>query len=236
MVLGIDTSGGVCSVAIINESKLICEFSINHKKTHSAMLIPMLQSMMEKSDIDIADVSLVAVACGPGSFTGLRIGAATAKGISLSLNIPIVGVPTLDALSYNLRNCKGLICPIMDARRNEVYTAVYDYGVKGIETIDSPIVEPSALPISDLLKKISSLVTTDSKVIFLGDGVPVYSETIKEKADFPFDFAADNVSLQRASSVALLGEKMAKEKAGSSDSLKLMYLRRPQAERERLGL
>lgn len=233
MVIGIDTSGGVCSVAAVSDSILICEFSINHKKTHSAMLIPMLDEMLKKAELLLSDASIFAVASGPGSFTGLRIGAATAKGLSLAMDKPIVGVPTLMALSYNLSASENIVCPIMDARRNQVYTAAYDYHNDGIDTIDSPVIPPVAISIDELLELLSE---KGRPVTFLGDGVKVYREVI-EKSSIKYDFAPANLMLQRASSVAILGEIISKRGgAGSSDSLKLEYLRRPQAERERLGL
>lgn len=234
MVIGIDTSGGVCSVAAVSDSNLICEFSINHKKTHSAMLIPMLDEMLNKAELSLEDASLFAVASGPGSFTGLRIGAASAKGLSFALDRPIVGVPTLMALSFNLSHVDGVICPIMDARRNQIYTAAYSYEKDGIDTINNPLVSPDAIAIDDLLKKLKSI---GERVTFLGDGVPVYRDLIESKAEFDYRFAPTNLMLQRASSVAILGELLAQDgKSGPSDSLRLEYLRRPQAERERLGL
>lgn len=232
MVIGIDTSGGVCSVAVCSEGALISEFSVNHKKTHSAMLVPMLDEMLKKADISLEETLLFAVAAGPGSFTGLRIGAACAKGLALALNKPLVGVSTLDALSYNLVSSEDIVCPIMDARRSEVYTAAYSYKDKGIETIISPLIEPLAIPVDELVDKLNAI---GKPVTFLGDGVFVYSEQIKKLSEFPVSFAPANLNLQRASSVAIIGEHLYKSGIASGDSpLQLSYLRRPQAERERL--
>lgn len=233
MVLGIDTSGGVCSVALVKGGNIIAEHSENNGRTHSATLVPMIDELFKESGHSLEETSLFAVANGPGSFTGLRIGAATAKGFSFSLNKPIVGVSTLAALSFNLRDFPGVICPIMDARRNEVYTGAYNYAI-GIESFDSPIIEPMAVPLDTLLEKLKVL---GEKVTFLGDGVPVYKDQIIEKADFDFSFAPEELSLQRAGSTAIIGEILSERGLkGPSNSLKLEYLRRPQAERERLGL
>lgn len=232
MVIGIDTSGGVCSVAACSKGNLISEFSVNHKKTHSAMLVPMLDEMLKKADISLEEALLFAVASGPGSFTGLRIGAACAKGLALALNKPLVGVSTLDALSYNLVSSEEIVCPIMDARRNEVYTAAYDYKDEGMDAIIYPVIEPQAISIDLLVEKLN---TIHRPVTFLGDGVFAYAEEIKNKAEFSISFAPTNLNLQRASSVAILGEYFYENGINRGDNpLQLSYLRRPQAERERL--
>lgn len=233
MVLGIDTSGGVCSVALAENGNIIAEHSTNDGRTHSATLVPMIDKLLQDAGHSLEEASLFAVAKGPGSFTGLRIGAATAKGLSFAMAKPIVGVSTLAGLSFNLREFQGIICPIMDARRNEVYTAAYNYE-GGPESFDSPVIEPMAVPLDVLLEK---LKTCNEKVTFLGDGVPVYKEQIFEKAGFEFDFAPEELSLQKAGSIAVIGEILSNRGlSGPSNSLKLEYLRRPQAERERLGL
>ena len=234
MVIGIDTSGKVCSVAAVLEGSTVAEFSINHKRTHSAMLVPMLDTMLKHAGLDIHDTSLFAVANGPGSFTGLRIGAATAQGLSLALDKPVIGISTLLALSYNLKSSNSLVCPIMDARRNQVYTGVYDYSDrnKKMESIVPILIDPMAIDIRELLDKLNDF---GREVVFLGDGVPVYLKFIEQSAKFAYSFAPGNSNVQRASSVALLAELLYKDNA-KSKSLKLEYLRRPQAERERLGL
>lgn len=233
MVFGIDTSGGVCSVALAKDGNIIAEQSSNNGRTHSATLVPMIDELLNESGHSLEETSLFAVANGPGSFTGLRIGAATAKGLSFSLDKPIVGVSTLAALSFNLRDFSGLICPIMDARRNEVYTGVYNYANK-TESFDSPIIPPMAVPLDILLEKLKVL---GEKVTFLGDGVPVYKDRITESAEFDFSFAPEELSLQKAGSTAIIGEILSNRGLkGPSNTLKLDYLRRPQAERERLGL
>ncbi len=237
MVIGIDTSGQVCSVAAVLKGSTVAEFSINHKKTHSAMLVPMLDAMLKQAGLDINDASLFAVAKGPGSFTGLRIGAATAQGLALALNKPVLGISTLLALSYNLESSNGFVCPIMDARRNQVYTGLYDYtlkrqGCKETELIVPALIEPIAIDMTELLNKLKDF---NRNIIFLGDGVSVYSKFIEENAKFNYSFADGNNNIQRASSVALLAELLYTDK-DKDTPLKLEYLRRPQAERERLGL
>lgn len=125
-ILGIDSSAMVASVAIVDDDILIAEYSINHKKTHSQTLLPMLDEIVKMAEQDLSEIDAIAIAAGPGSFTGLRIGSATAKGLGMALGKPIISVPTCQALAYNLAGADALICPIMDARRNQVYTGIYD--------------------------------------------------------------------------------------------------------------
>ena len=121
-ILALDSSGIVASVAIVEDNTLLAEYTVNYKKTHSQTLLPMLDEVAKMTELDLSTIDAIAVAAGPGSFTGLRIGSATAKGLALALKKPLVAVPTVEALAYNLYDTNGLICPIMDARRNQVYT------------------------------------------------------------------------------------------------------------------
>ena len=126
-ILGIESSSLVASVAIVEDGVTMAEYTANFKKTHSQTLLPMIASMTELLGIELSTVDAIAVSGGPGSFTGLRIGSATAKGLGLALNKPLIHVPTLDATAYNLYGAGALICPIMDARRNQVYTGIYRF-------------------------------------------------------------------------------------------------------------
>ena len=125
-ILGLDSSGIVASVAIVEEDNLIAEYTVNYKKTHSQTLLPMLDELAKMTELDMDTIDAIAVAAA-GSFTGLRIGSATAKGLGLALKKPLVEIPTVDALAYNLYDAKALICPIMDARRSQVYTGIYRF-------------------------------------------------------------------------------------------------------------
>ena len=130
-VLALDSSGLVASVAVVEgdgyNSNLLAEYTVNYKKTHSQTLLPMLDAIVKMTELDLKTIDAIAVAAGPGSFTGLRIGSATAKGLGLALEKPLVAIPTVDALAYNLYGTEGLICPLMDARRNQVYTGIYAF-------------------------------------------------------------------------------------------------------------
>ena len=126
-ILGLDSSGLVASAAVVEEDVTIAEYTVNYKKTHSQTLIPMLDEIKRMTELDLHTLDAIAIASGPGSFTGLRIGSATAKGLGLALDIPIIPVPTVDALAYNFYGCSALVCPLMDARRNQVYTGLYEF-------------------------------------------------------------------------------------------------------------
>ena len=126
-ILGLDSSGIVASVAVVEDDTMIAEYSVNYKKTHSQTLLPMLDEVAKMTELDLNTIDAIAVAGGPGSFTGLRIGSATAKGLGLALDKPLISVPTVEALAFNLYDVQGLICPIMDARRSQVYTGIYEF-------------------------------------------------------------------------------------------------------------
>ena len=129
-ILGIDTSSMAASVAVIEDNKLICEYTINTKKTHSQKLMPMIENMLNLSDLNVREIDAIAVCEGPGSFTGLRIGMATAKAIAHVNDIPVIGVNSLEVLAANMNLCDKKICSILDAQRNQVYTGRYHYGYK----------------------------------------------------------------------------------------------------------
>ena len=165
-ILALDSSGLVASVAIASEEALLAEYTINYKKTHSQTLLPMLDEIVRMANLDLSEVNAIAITAGPGSFTGLRIGSATAKGLGLALDKPIISLPTVDSLAYNLYGTDKMICPIMDARRDQVYTGLYEF-VDGKLIVISP---QKAVGIDEIIDEINSM---GKEVIFLGDGVPV---------------------------------------------------------------
>ena len=241
-ILGMDSSGMTASVAYVADGVLIAEYTMNHKKTHSQTLLPMLDQIVRDAEIDLAEIDGIAIAAGPGSFTGLRIGAATVKGLGLALEKPVIPIPTCEGLAYNICGTAGLVVPIMDARRGQVYTGIYRVGNRigeknGESVILSEAKDPvaivqdqDAMAIEELLDRLAQL---GEPVTFLGDGVPVFRKTIEEKCTVPFAFAPAQSALQRASSVAALGEYYAAEgRMISADDMKPIYLRKSQAERE----
>ena len=224
-ILGIDTTGQTASAALVEYDKLIAEFTLNYKLTHSQTIMPMIAEIMERTETDKADIDYIACASGPGSFTGLRIGAATAKGLALSMGKPLVAVPTLDALAYNVFEAGKFICPIMDARRNQVYAAFYEWEDGKLERLTDYMAE-SIENIIDLAEQFGG------EAIFLGDGVPVHRERLEENPGF--SFAPAYCNMQRAATGATLGQELARQDmAKPSDEFELIYLRKSQAERER---
>lgn len=224
-LLAIDTTGQTASAAIVEEDKLIAEFTLNYKLTHSQTIMPMIAEICEKSETKPGEVDYIACTSGPGSFTGLRIGAATAKGLALALKKEIVPVPTLDALAYNVFETNKIICPIMDARRSQVYTAFYRWEKGNLRRLT----EMMAISIDEVIEMAEGY---EQKVIFLGDGVPVHREKLSAYPDFIF--APAHCSLQRAASVAALAMIFVREgKAVAGNAFELVYLRKSQAERER---
>lgn len=225
--LAIESSAITASVAIAEDNRLICEYTSNYKKTHSQTLMPMIEEIVNMVELNLEDLDIISVANGPGSFTGLRIGVATAKGLAHTLNIPVVSVPTLDALAYNIGYTDRIICPLMDARRNQVYTALYCYENNKFTKIQEDI----AVPIEEIICKIKEM---GRKVIFLGDGITPNIEYIKNNLDNnEYVLASINNNIQRGASVAALGLQYAVEgKAESFMNCKPVYLRKSQAERE----
>jgi len=226
-ILGLDSSGIVASVAIVEDDVLIAEYTVNYKKTHSQTLLPMLDEIAKMTEFDLNSIDAIAVAAGPGSFTGLRIGSATAKGLGLALKKPLIAIPTVEGLAYNLYDISGLICPIMDARRKQVYTGIYRFTDHQLKVVEDQM----AVPMETVIEKLNQYGET---VTFLGDGVPVFHELIAEKMTVPYSFAPAHVNKQRAAAVAALGEIYYRQgKTETAMEHVPDYLRVSQAERER---
>ncbi|HIX14849.1 MAG TPA: tRNA (adenosine(37)-N6)-threonylcarbamoyltransferase complex dimerization subunit type 1 TsaB [Candidatus Hungatella pullicola] len=225
-ILGIESSSLVASVAIVTDQVVTAEYTVNFKKTHSQTLLPMLDEIVKMTEIDLKTVDAIAVSAGPGSFTGLRIGSATGKGLGLALKKPLIHIPTVDAMAYGLYGCEKLVCPIMDARRNQVYTGIYD-NREGFSVIKAQC----PMDVGELIEELNFM---GRPVVFLGDGVPVYEEQIKENMKVPFDFAPAHLNRQRGASVAALGCSYYQQgKIETAAEHEPDYLRKSQAERER---
>ena len=235
-IFAIECSGQVAGCAITEDDALIAEFDLLSgkaalRKTHSQSLVPMMEEVRDITGTDLGTIDAIAVTSGPGSFTGLRIGAATAKGLAFSLGKPLIPVPTLTALAENLFGTGGLICPIMDARRNQVYTALFEEdGESGGKMM---IGEMRTISVEEL---ISDLNERNRRVTFVGDAVPVYAEALREKLTVPFLFAPPHLRMQKASSVAACAMRTFAEEGEAcfvkGEDFKPFYLRRSQAERE----
>jgi len=237
-ILALDSSGLVASVAVVEsngfDSSLLAEYTVNYKKTHSQTLLPMLDEIVQMTELDLESVDAIAVAAGPGSFTGLRIGSATAKGLGLALNKPLVAVSTLDGLAYNLYGTEKLICPLMDARRNQVYTGIYEFQGDELNCLEPP----AAVDITEIAGKLCAL---GRDVILLGDGVPVYRYRLTEvlltelyAAGKHCYFAPAHLNRQRAGTIGMLAFRYMREgNMQTAAEHQPVYLRLSQAERER---
>ena len=255
-ILAMDSSGMVCSAALWRDGIILAEYTLNNKMTHSQTLLPMIDEIMRMTAVKPEELDAVAVAAGPGSFTGLRIGSATAKGIGLALDLPLIPVPTVEALAYNLYGTRGVICPIMDARRQQVYTGIYrfdgdrmetlmDQAAMGVPELAELLNHDRYLPDAEALQSARADILSDrlkapdrreetAPVIFLGDGVPVYRELLESILKVPHLFAPAHLSRQRAGAVASLAALY----AGRGESVTAaehvpVYLRPSQAEREK---
>ncbi|MCR4908989.1 MAG: tRNA (adenosine(37)-N6)-threonylcarbamoyltransferase complex dimerization subunit type 1 TsaB [Lachnospiraceae bacterium] len=231
-ILAIDSSGLVASAAVTEDEKLLAEYTVNYKKTHSQTLMPMVDEIVRMTELDLSTIDAVAVAGGPGSFTGLRIGSAAAKGLAQALNKPVIGVPTTEAMALELWGYSGLIIPVMDARRRQVYTGIYSFSEAGEGAVRPKcLLEQCALGIEELVAKAGSF---GKKAVFTGDGVPVFKEDILRLASFPVSFAPVHLNAQRAGAVAALAAVMFREGNYTSACEHVpVYLRKSQAERER---
>lgn len=240
-IIALDSSGLVASVAVVEEGTLIGEYNIQYKKTHSQTLLPMLDELRRMIELDLDTVDAIALAAGPGSFTGLRIGSATAKGLGFAMNKPIVEIPTLDGLACNLYGSDKIICPIMDARRNQVYTGIYEFVRKderdeACESLSlsyrlNILLKQCAVSIEEIAAKCNEI---GREVIFLGDGVPVFADKLSELMTVPYSFAPAHMNRQRASAFAALAFDYLKDgKAVDAAEHAPEYLRLSQAERER---
>lgn len=232
-ILGLDSSGLVASVAVVeagaDEEVTVAEYTVNYKKTHSQTLLPMLDEVAKMIELDLSAIDAIAVAGGPGSFTGLRIGSATAKGLGLALKKPLISIPTLEGLAYNMCGTDKIVCPIMDARRGQVYTGIYEFDGPDLVVLEDQM----AVSIEELGEK---LLTYDREIIFSGDGVAVFRNILSERimAGKKISFAPAHMNRQRAASVAALGVRYYKEGRIEPASLhRPDYLRMSQAERER---
>lgn len=225
-ILGIDTSCSAATAAILNDERLEAEIFLNHKMQHSVILFPMIEKMLTMLEIKIQDIDAVAVSGGPGSFTGLRIGTAAAKGIAQGGNKKFVAVSSLDAIAFQQVGFDGIICPVLDALRDNVYTRLFSW--QGGELFN--LYDYDALHIDELLKKLSE---RNERVMFCGDAVNIHRERIQYILGERALFAPLSTIMPRASSIAELGKiKLNKGLEDDIYTYSPIYIRKSQAERE----
>ncbi len=195
-VLGVDTSTPMGSVGLISDGDLVAEHSLNIMQAHSSRLMPALDQVLAWADLDVSELDACAVGVGPGSFTGVRIGVGAMKTLCYAIRKPIIGVSTLEAIAYNLRYSKGLICPILDARREEVYGALFQGG----EMLERRC-EDSCFSIGELLNRVHK------STIFVGDGLAKYANVIRTQFGIEVNFADPLFNVPRGTSIALIGRE-----------------------------
>ncbi|MPQ43560.1 tRNA (adenosine(37)-N6)-threonylcarbamoyltransferase complex dimerization subunit type 1 TsaB [Clostridium tarantellae] len=232
IVLGVDSSSSTATCALISEKGVLGEINLNDKKQHSVLIMDMIDRLLKDCNLTIKDIDGFAISEGPGSFTGLRIGMATLKGLSFGTNKPCVSISSLKGLAYNVINFTGIICPIIDALRNNVYTCLYKF--ENGELIS--LTDSDCLSLDELIELLQE---KDEPIMFLGDGVQKHKQTLSEKVRNTY-FAPITSNYPKASSICSLALPLLQE--GFFNDLNTMapiYLRKSQAEREyeqRMGL
>jgi len=219
-ILAMDTSSVNATVAVCDENRILGEYTVSNERAHSQIIMPMLESLLNHCSLTIKDIDVFAVALGPGSFTGLRIGISAMKTLAQSLSKPIIGVSSLDEVASSFFGTDKIVCPIFDARRNEVYNALYSNGNK--------FVSERVVDFDELLIELSQ-----KQVVFAGDAIIKYRDRILSFNNPNWLIAPNSLSMQRASALA----SVALRRALNSDfdnlyDLSPIYLRLPQAERE----
>ncbi len=222
LTLALDTSSRTESIALLKDRNLLAELSVEVVSNHSESLLPSIKNLLDLTPYRLSDVDLFALTIGPGSFTGLRIGASTVKGLSLALGKPVAAVSTLEALAYNVMPSSLTACPFMDAKRNEVYTAVYRTAANGLP---QAVYEEAVVNPEEFLKSLKE------DTVFVGDGTKTYAGLIKALCPVRFFFAPPHLHLVRASAVGILGMERFKEGL-KTDTMTFTprYLRLSQAE------
>ena len=218
--LVIDTSGPVCGVAVLDEERVLCEYTAQNRNTHSANLMPMVEAALRSAGVCLKDADAIAAVTGPGSFTGVRIGVATAKGLAHGAGLPCIPVDALEALGVSAGAFDGVVCPTQDARAGQVYGAAFRDGER--------LMENEPLKIAEYLEKILPL---GKRFLFLGDGMPVHRETIRETLGDKAVFAPPHLCYLRPSAAGLAAMRSGRE----TDYLNLQatYLRPPNAQKNK---
>ena len=204
-ILGIDTSTPIGSIALIDGENLVAEHTLNIVQAHSSRLMPAIDSVLKWGDITAEALDGCAVGIGPGSFTGIRIGVATIKSLCYALDKPIIGISTLEAVAYNLRWTNGIICPLLDARRSEVYGAIFDGGQEW-----QRLSEDLCLSVDAFLDQLDTHAPSNFPINFVGDGLATYGDTVREKLGEKVHFVDAIFNVPRGATIAHLGAQRLK--------------------------
>lgn len=223
-ILAIDTSGPVAGCAVMRDGRTLHLTEMNQGLTHSETIMPAIDGAMRASGLTCGEIDVFAAVAGPGSFTGVRIGVCAAKGLAHAVNRPCVAIHALEALAMNFYGFDGLCCPILDARRGQVYCAAFEMKTG----LPRRALADDALALSDFLKKLPE----DRRLAFVGDGVAVHAAALREALGSRALIAPENLRQLRADAVCLLAAEKRAEWV-EARMLRPIYLRAPQAERER---
>ncbi len=225
-ILGIETATWLGSVALVTESEVIAEYTLNIRRTHSERLMGMIARLLSDTDVALMDLDGIAVSIGPGSFTGLRIGLSTAKGLCFANDLPLTPVPTLEAMASRMCFTRYPVCPLLDARKQEVYAALYDVSDRTARVA----LAPSTISIENLLGRISR------PTIFSGDGSTIFRDRIREQLGDRAFFVPSDAAHPDAAAVARLGlSAFRKGEHAEFFDLEPIYLRRSEAEIKKQG-
>ncbi|MFA9423368.1 MAG: tRNA (adenosine(37)-N6)-threonylcarbamoyltransferase complex dimerization subunit type 1 TsaB [Sedimentibacter sp.] len=224
-ILAIESASITASCAVSQGDNILGEFSLSHKKTHSEKLMPLIEELLSELEMKLQDFDAIAISEGPGSYTGLRIGAAIAKSMAYAANIPIVSIPTIKSLAGNIYSVDKLIVPIMDAKSRRVYTGIYKWENDDLVAVK----EQFPCTIDELIELLNEY---EEEIIFNGDGSVNYKNIIEEKLNKKPYFAPSKFNSLNASTLSYIGYKMAKNKnTVSASEFYPKYLRLSQAER-----
>ncbi|MBR5302216.1 MAG: tRNA (adenosine(37)-N6)-threonylcarbamoyltransferase complex dimerization subunit type 1 TsaB [Clostridia bacterium] len=226
-ILMIDTSGPACGVAVMKDDQMICELQLTSGKTHSQRVMPMVDQALSMCEMTVSDIDLFGVVAGPGSFTGVRIGVSSVKALAHAAGKPCIGIDALEALAANVSSFDGVICPILDARAQQVYGAMFESGMPPVR-----LMEDEAEKLTLFLDRVEA---TGKRALFLGDGAPAFEKAITERLGDEAVFAPAQHMGLRAASACALAARYAEDEENLKDCMTLLplYLRAPQAERER---
>ncbi|MBQ5682435.1 MAG: tRNA (adenosine(37)-N6)-threonylcarbamoyltransferase complex dimerization subunit type 1 TsaB [Peptococcaceae bacterium] len=224
IILSIDSSTPVAGIAVSDGMQLLGEITLNTKNTHSEKLMPLVKHLLDELTLSVNDLDAIAVTQGPGSFTGLRIGMATAKGLAQGAGKKLIAVPTLDCLAQNLLHYPGIICPIMNAQKKQVYTAIYRSGRNKLERLS----DYQAIAVEQLAAQLKEL---KEDVWFVGDGVAAFADVFQELLGDACRFADGHNILPRAGALAMLAaERASEEQFDDLYQAELIYIRKSEAE------
>ena len=224
IILSIDSSTPVAGIAVSDGMQLLGEITLNTKNTHSEKLMPLVKHLLDELALSVNDLDAIAVMQGPGSFTGLRIGMATAKGLAQGAGKKLIAVPTLDCLAQNLLHYPGIICPIMNAQKKQVYTAIYRSGRDKLERLS----DYQAIAVEQLAAQLKEL---KEDIWFVGDGVAAFADMFQELLGDACRFADGHNILPRAGALAMLAaERASEERFDDLYQAELIYIRKSEAE------